>query len=176
MSEMVFNCPHCEAAVSVDPQYAGQTVACPHCQGGIIVPAAPEPEAAAALPVETPAEPPAEEPVVAPTDAPTEPPVESPAETPAKTPAETPVEPPVDAPAEDPPGDPVPALEGEALIEFPCPSCGAELEIPESAIGEPVACPDCRTEVTKAVTLPKPASGKKKIIMKKKSVQPMAGR
>ena len=152
MSDMVFNCPHCEAAVSVDPQYAGQTVACTHCQGGIIVPAAPEPEAPVALPVEAPAEPPAEAPVEAPT------------------------EPPVEAPAEEPPGEPVPALEGEALIEFPCPSCGAELEIPESAIGEPVACPDCRTEVTKAVTLPKPASGKKKIIMKKKSVQPMAGR
>lgn len=39
MAEMIVSCPHCEGAVQLDTQYAGQTVACPHCQGGIIVPA-----------------------------------------------------------------------------------------------------------------------------------------
>lgn len=157
MAEMVFNCPHCGAAVQCDSQYAGQTVACPHCQGGIIVPAAPAPEA----PAVEPAQPPVEAPVEAPAEQPTQPAMEAPAEMPVEAPAEAPAE-------QEPAGEPVPALEGEVLIKFPCPGCGTELEIPESAIGEPVACPDCLTEVTHSIPMPKPASGKKKIIMKRK--------
>ena len=161
---MIVNCPHCNGAVQLDTQYAGQTVSCPHCQCGIIVPTAeptPEPAPVAAVPEEATASLPEpestpEEPVEQ--SAPVEPPAES-----ARPPTVR-----IDkASVAEPKGEPVEAKPGEALILFNCPDCGEELEVPESAIGEPCACPDCGIEVTDAVPRPKPQTGKKKIIMKK---------
>jgi DNA-directed RNA polymerase subunit RPC12/RpoP len=180
MAESVFNCPHCGGAVQCDSQYAGQTVACPHCQGGIIVPAegpsatpdASSDGAAACIGCGAPIEEGAvlcmkcgmnQETGVSVLPAAGE----SKAE-PLETPAETTVEAPAEAPesADEPADD-------ELVIKFNCPGCGEELEIPESMLGEPVGCPDCGIEVTKAVPVPKPQTGSKKVVLKKKTIMPV---
>lgn len=43
MAELLFNCPHCNQAVTCDDQFAGQTLQCPGCQQNFIAPAAAPP-------------------------------------------------------------------------------------------------------------------------------------
>ncbi len=191
MSEVVFSCPHCGGAVQCDSQYAGQTLSCPHCQGGIIAPeASPEisdsDSAKAASDEQSPevsdqgAEASDQSSVISDQEAEVsdqgeEVSDEEPALEPEVVPAprtETDHSPATQR-IPKPKGRPVEAKEGDLLITFDCPGCGEELEIPESAIGNPVGCPDCGREVTNDVPRPAPSTGKKKIVMKKKGVKPM---
>ena len=174
MAELVFNCPHCGGSVQCDSQYAGQTVACPLCQGGIIVPSGAAVCIGCGAPLEAGAVlcmkcgmnqetgvsvlPAAGE---APSPAPSEETRET--STPSEAPAET------SAPAEEP----VEPVDDEVVIKFNCPGCGEELEIPESMLGDAVGCPDCGIEVTKAVPVPKPQTGSKKVVLKKKTIVPI---
>jgi len=104
-------------------------------------------------------------------------PAEEPApapEAPAEVPQEESAPQAQETPAAEPDAEELGAAEDdEVVVTFNCPGCGEELEIPESMFGDRVGCPDCKMDVTESVPLPKPSTGEKKIVMKKKTIKPL---
>ena len=131
MSDIKFNCPHCQQKLSIPETALGRTIPCPICQGHIGLPAkrAPktsQPETARVAEVPNPGV----------TSRPPQPPVPPP-------------------PHPVSPANPPPLSD----IEFPCPICSAKLVVTGRAAGRPILCKCCGSRIVVPVATPATPSG-----------------